>query len=228
MLVTKSGLYWGTVGGGKIEAHAINYAQGILSEEGKSHAREWNLQKDIGMSCGGEVTLFFDINQALIWNVAVFGAGHVSQEVCRVLTTWTCQVSVFDTRPDWLERLPISGNLEKKISANLGQEVAALPKGTFLLCLTQGHAADVPVLFEAFKKPQDFSFIGAIGSEVKAGKIKSELIAMGSPKEAVDKLVCPVGLPIGDNTPSEIAISIAAQLLAVRDHSSFKVERGLS
>src|SRR5262245_11101363 len=76
MLVTSEGLYWGTIGGGKIEAHSIKYAMSLLKSEGSSHAMQWNLQKDIGMSCGGEVTMFFDVNRPLSWNLAIFGAGH--------------------------------------------------------------------------------------------------------------------------------------------------------
>jgi xanthine dehydrogenase accessory factor len=228
ILVTNAGLHWGTVGGGKIEAHAIAYARNLLSSGEKSHAREWNLQTDIGMSCGGAVTLFFDVYFTSNLNLAVFGAGHVSQELCRVLSNWSGHISVFDDRADWLERLPASSNLQRKLSTDLGAEVASLPAGTFLLSLTKGHSADVPVLFEALKRAENFPFIGVIGSDVKAVRIKSELIKLGSTKENVEKLICPVGLPIGDNTPTEIAISIAAQLLAARDQNSFSIQKGIA
>ncbi len=227
MLVTTSGLYWGTVGGGKIEAHSIQYAQNLLSGQQDPHAQTWNLQKDIGMSCGGEVTMFFDISKSVGWHISVFGAGHVAQELCRVLATWSCHVSVFDPRAEWLERLPSSANIDKKLSAQMGSEVANLPSGSYLLSLTQGHGFDVPVLSAAFKRFTDFSFIGVIGSDVKAKKIKAELLALGANPDLLQKLVCPLGLPIGNNTPNEIAISICAQLLAVRDQSSFRIERGL-
>lgn len=227
MLVTCDGLFWGTVGGGKIEAHSIQYAQDLLSESKSAHSQTWNLQKDIGMSCGGEVTMFFDVNQSLKWRVAIFGAGHVAQELCRVLTTWSCQVSVFDTRAEWLERLPSSDNIDKKLCVNMSEEVAALPAGTFLLTITHGHDADLPILVAAFKRASDFSFIGVIGSTIKANKIKISLLEAGAAKEQVNKLVCPMGLPIGNSTPSEIAISIGAQLLAVRDAKNFSVAGGL-
>jgi xanthine dehydrogenase accessory factor len=150
----------------------------------------------------------------------------VAQELCRVLTTWSCHVSVFDNRAEWLERLPSSANLDRKLCANMADEVPGLPVGTLLLSLTQGHAVDVPVLLAAFKRAADFPLIGVIGSDVKALKIKKELLSHGADPEVVARLVCPLGLPIGDNTPAEIAISICAQLLAVRDKVSFKVESG--
>lgn len=227
MLVTASGLFWGTVGGGKIEAHSIRWAQEMLSQNKKSAAMTWNLQKDIGMSCGGEVSLFFDVNQMMNWNIAIFGAGHISQEVCRVLSTWCCQISVFDSRSEWLEKIYSSGNIDKKLTDDFAAEVTNLPVGTFLLSMTQGHASDVPVLHSAMQRPSgDLKFIGVIGSEVKARKIKSELVELGNTEEKVSQIVCPLGLPIGNNTPSEIAISIAAQLLAVRDLKDFQIKGG--
>jgi len=216
MIITSEGLFWGTVGGGKIEAHAIQYAQKLLQNLDDSAMQTWNLQKDIGMSCGGEVSLFFDGHYFSNWVVAIFGAGHVAQELCRVMQTWPCRIKIFDTRPEWLEKLPQAVNIEKKLSSNLAAEVASLPKNTYLLSLTQGHATDLPVLTEALNRHEDFAFLGVIGSHVKAGKIKMELRIAGVSDLAIERLVCPVGLPIGNNTPPEISISIAAQLISLR------------
>ncbi len=228
MLVTQDGRFWGTVGGGKIEAHCVRHAQGLLVERSTSQAQTWNLQSDIHMSCGGEVTLFFDVSAEHRWPIAIFGAGHVAQELCRVLSTWSCQMSVFDTRAEWLEKLPASPNLERYLCEDMSAKVPDLPSGGFLLCMTQGHASDVPILSTALKHPERFAMIGVIGSAVKAAKIKLELTKLGLPASAVAKLVSPIGLPIGDNTPSEIAVSVAAQLLAIRDRKSFSVEDGLT
>jgi xanthine dehydrogenase accessory factor len=216
MLVTKTGLHWGTVGGGKIEAHCIRYSQEILKNKTSAESKTWNLQTDIGMSCGGEVSLFFDPHLFSNWTVAIFGAGHVSQELCRLMQTWACQVLVFDTREEWINKLPSSSNIQKKVSTNPSIEVTSLPKGTFLLSMTQGHAFDVPVLAEAFKNHEHFAYIGVIGSKVKAQKIKKELQDLEISPGSIDRLVCPIGLDIGDNTPAEISISIAAQLISLK------------
>lgn len=226
MVVTSEGWHWGTIGGGKIEARAIEIAKTFLSEDQKSQARTFNLQKDIGMSCGGEVTVFFDVQNKLSWSVAIFGAGHVAQELLRVMTTWSCHIQVFDTRPEWLELLPTSHTIDKKCSRDLVSEVTNLPEDCFLFSITQGHAVDVPILAAALKREKPFRAVGVIGSEVKAKKIRAELLALGLSEERVRELICPLGLPLGANTPAEIAISIAAQLLALRDQVSFKVERG--
>jgi xanthine dehydrogenase accessory factor len=216
MIVSQSGLQWGTVGGGKIEAHCIRYAQDLLNAKSSAQSQTWNLQTDIGMSCGGEVTIFFDPTYFSGWTVAIFGAGHVAQELCRVMQTWSCQVKVYDTRSEWIEKLPNASNIEKKCVDNMALEVKDLPKGCFLLSMTQGHSSDVPVLFEALKNRNDLSFVGVIGSTVKSVKIKNELKALGIDSGTLDKLVCPIGLDFGNNTPPEISISIAAQLISLR------------
>ncbi len=216
MLVTNEGLNFGTVGGGKIEAHCIRFSQEILKTQRSVEMHTWNLQKDIGMSCGGEVTMLFEPQFFSQWNVAIFGAGHVSQELCRVMQTWACSVRVFDTRREWLERLPKSFNINAKHSENLASEVTNLPPGTFLLSMTQGHAFDVPVLTEALKRHENFAFVGVIGSRIKGDKIRKELREAGVSDIAIERVVCPVGMPFGDNTPPEISISIAAQLLSLR------------
>ncbi len=216
MLVTANGRHCGTVGGGKIEAHCIRFAQEHLNRKGQTELHTWNLQKDIGMSCGGEVTMLFEPQIFSQWTIAVFGAGHVAQELCRVMQTWACAVRVFDNRPEWLEKLPKSFNIQPKYSATIANEVPELPQGTFLLSMTQGHAFDVPVLKEALKDHEKFAFLGVIGSQIKGDKIRKELREAGISEKAIERLACPVGLPIGDNTPPEISISIAAQLISLR------------
>jgi len=225
MLVAAEGLIWGTVGGGKIEAHCIRHAQQLLSGLAGAESRTWNLQTEIGMTCGGEVSLFFDPVLFGTWHVSIFGAGHVSQELCRVLTTWTCHVSVFDTRQEWLDRLPRSSNIEPKLAVDLASEVHSLPKKAFVLSLTQGHAVDVPILREALLRIDELSLVGVIGSKQKAARIKKDLGTMGITSSTVARLACPLGIDIGNNTPPEIAISIASQLLALRDGVHVQVVR---
>ncbi len=224
MIVTAQGLYFGTVGGGKIEAHCIKLAQEFIKTGTGSQMHTFNLQKDIGMTCGGEVSLFFDTHFFTQWTIAIFGAGHVSQELCRILQTWSCQVKVFDTRQEWINKLGLSSNIEAKFATDLANEVKLLPNGTFLLSLTQGHSADVPVLEVALKLIERFRFIGVIGSDIKRQRIKSELADLGVAQKALDFLRCPVGLDIGDNTPPEIALSIAAQILMIKSEKEFFIK----
>jgi len=220
MLVTIDGLRYGTVGGGKIEGFCIKHAMEMLQSKSPSFLGTYNLQSDIGMTCGGEVSVFFDTQYFSTWSVAIFGAGHVSQELCRVMQTWSCQLQVFDNRKEWVDKLPDAFNIKKVHTENMASHVDGLPDGTYLMSLTQGHAADVPVLEEALKQHQRFSFLGVIGSKMKGEKIKGELRKLGVSEDAIQQLHCPIGLDFGDNTPPEIAISIAAQILSYKSKLS--------
>ena len=224
-IVGVDGLIEGTVGGGKVEAKAILFAQDILKKETlleseKVIQQKWNLQSDVGMSCGGEVEFLFEVSSGSNWRVVVFGAGHVAQAFIPLLLTMNCHVTCVDQRQEWLDRLPAEFSKLKKICredlASVANELAdELPKNTFYVSMTQGHAMDFPVLQKILSKVLP-PFVGVLGSPIKSKKIRKELLESGVPAERTQALHCPVGLPVGANEPSEIAISIAAQLLQVR------------
>lgn len=222
MLVTRAGHYAGTIGGGRVEAKALTLALSLLSAAGPDNARpyfvSWTLKGDVGMTCGGAVKLYFEPHPArgTAWPIAIFGAGHVAQALVPVLLPLSCSLAVFDTRAEWLEKLPRARHLRIEQPADLASAVDALPAGTFLLCMTQGHTTDRPVLHRALST-RDFPFIGAIGSAAKATILRRELLAEGLTPALVEKIHCPLGLDFGTNHPHEIALSIAAQLLTERD-----------
>jgi xanthine dehydrogenase accessory factor len=221
VIVTEAGLHRGTIGGGKIEARVIQEAQNLLKETQNHCYREWNLQTDIGMTCGGVVRIYFEVLRPNGWSIAVFGAGHVAQALIPLLTTLPCQIRCYDPRSEWIASLPQHPHLQAEVVAQPFEKVADLPLGSFLLSLTMGHAHDTPILAAALErqriKPDAFAFLGVIGSPAKAGVLKRELTQKGISEELLDQLHCPIGLPLGSNEPSEIAISITAQLLQERD-----------
>lgn len=220
MVVEDSGHPTGTVGGGKMEAAAIRLAREMLAGE-ESDAPvlrevEWNLQSDLGMSCGGAVRLLFEARYSMAWRVTIFGAGHVAQALVPVLIPLPVSLECVDPRADWLEKLPTAPNLRLIHLKQPEDHVQSLPPATFILAITQGHTTDLPIL-NAAMAAGSFGFLGCIGSKVKAAKLRAELLAAGHPPELVDTLHCPLGLEIGTNHPHEIALSIAAQLLTERD-----------
>jgi len=217
MIVAAAGREAGTVGGGKLEAAAIREAADLLAA-GRSCNRivEWDLKNDIGMTCGGVVTLLFEVRSPKVWTVAVFGAGHVSQALIPMLVPLPVLLEVRDSRPEWIGRLPVAPNLRATVSDDPAGAVAALPAGAFVLCITQGHQTDRPIL-EAALRRGDLGFVGAIGSRSKAAVLKRELREAGLGDDALAVLHCPLGLELGTNHPQEIAISISAQLLLERD-----------
>lgn len=227
-IVSSQGLLWGTVGGGRLEAEAIEHAKKILTRLTDSSPTEpfqpemvqpemiqYNLQKDFNMVCGGMAALFYECSHSKKWTIAVFGAGHVVQALVPLLTTFDAHVICVDPRKEWLDKLPERENLEKVEMAEPASYVAKLPSQTFYLCITQGHWTDLPVVKEILKR-KDAGFLGVIGSVQKASTLKKTLKEEGFSESELEAIHCPVGLPIGSNAPSEIAVSIAAQLLQKR------------
>jgi xanthine dehydrogenase accessory factor len=219
MLVTADGHFYGTVGGGRVEAKAINHALSMLKNEssGASHTDfvDWNLRKDVGMTCGGTVKLYFEASNHRLWQVVIFGAGHVTQSLVRLLATLPCRITCIDPRPDWLAKLPVSPNIETIVTDDPPDHVASLPDDAFVICMTRGHKSDLPVLVEIFKQARTFPYLGVIGSKSKAAVLRRELTEAGIAGEQ-QVFHCPLGLSIGTNHPGEIAVSIAAQLLEAR------------
>lgn len=110
--------------------------------------------------------------------------------------------------------------------ADLASAVDTLAPDTFVLCMTQGHRTDRPILHRALAT-RNFPFVGVIGSAAKAAVLRKELLADGLASERADGFHCPVGLAFGTNHPHEIALSIAAQLLTERDRLTGKApDRG--
>jgi xanthine dehydrogenase accessory factor len=217
-IVTSSGIEAGTVGGGKIEAAAIVHAQRLLSDESGTSCElvTWNLQTDIGMTCGGEVKLFFEIHNDIDWPIAVFGAGHIAQSLVPLLVQLHCRVTCLDTRAAWLAKLPDHPKLEKRCVDPLCDAVAEQPANTFFVLMTKGHATDLPVLTEILTT-RDAPYVGVIGSPQKASVLRRDLAAQNVTAEKIESFFCPMGVPLGNNTPAEISISIVAQLIQQRD-----------
>jgi xanthine dehydrogenase accessory factor len=224
MLVTdEQGLLFGTVGGGRVELKAIQHAQQMLarptadSRQPIAQLLEWNLKRDVGMTCGGSVKLFFETYNHSDWRIVVFGAGHVAGAVVECLRQLDCHVTCIDPRAEWLDRIPSRERLRKVRCDEPRSLVAELPKDAFVICMTMGHATDRPILEEIFRQGCEFPFLGVIGSRAKRAVLLKELGAAGIPAERAAGFRCPIGLELGTNQPGEIAISVVAQLIQERD-----------
>jgi xanthine dehydrogenase accessory factor len=241
MLVTAEGLVTGTVGGGRVEHKAIERAKSMLAESvgcqvsGVSNNPtpdtrhptpistpsvqlvEWNLKRDVGMTCGGTVKLFFESYNHCEWRIVVFGAGHVANAVIQCLGQLDCHVTCIDPRAEWLDKIADRARLRKIRCDEPRTTVAELPSDSFIICMTMGHATDRPILEEIFRQGRTFPFLGVIGSRAKRAVLEKELAAAGIPTEQAAAFHCPIGLDIGTNQPGEIAVSLVAQLIQERD-----------
>ncbi|HSP15172.1 MAG TPA: xanthine dehydrogenase accessory protein XdhC [Thermoanaerobaculia bacterium] len=218
MLVTSEGRYFGTTGGGRIEVRCLEEAKKLLADPSAPKTRyfQWSLEKDIGMTCGGIVRVYFEAFNVTRWNIVVFGAGHVAQSLVDLLLRLDCRITCIDPREEWLARLPESPKLRKVQTSNMAAEVAKAPDNAFVVLMTMGHSSDSPILVEILRTRQ-FPYLGVIGSNSKAKRLRQDIANAGLPEAAQSAFHCPIGLSIGSDAPQEIAISVAAQLLQERD-----------
>lgn len=219
MIVTDQGNVFGTVGGGAFEKKAIDTAIEYLNEK-KASVRfvQWNLQKDLGMACGGAAGLLFEMHfPENPWQIAVFGAGHVAQELIPLLLKLECTVTCIDSRSEWLEKLPATPRLKKVLVEEPANYVSELNPKTFVVVMTMGHKTDLPIATKALSLQHTFPYFGVIGSDSKALSLRSRLKEAGIEDKKIDLMICPLGEDFGKNVPAEIVISITAQLLRKRD-----------
>lgn len=218
-IFTAQGLTHGTVGGGTLERIAEKKARELLEDNGalRTHFQRYNLQKDLGMTCGGELALFFEVHRPeLDWNIVIFGAGHVAQTLCRFLVELDCRVVCVDTRAEWLERLPHSDKLTACRVDDYCEGIDRIVPGADVILMTMGHGSDLPILRAIEKRRPPIAHLGLIGSDAKSGIVRRQLAADGIPSGFIDAIICPLGDKLGDNTPGEIAVGIVSQLLRLR------------
>ncbi len=219
-IVGEEGLIFGTVGGGKIEAHVIKEAIKKLDSDKSIHVNSWNLQRDIGMTCGGEMSFSFEVQKSSPLKIAIFGAGHVAQALTRLLSFINCSVVCFDSRDEWLNKLDQKQNNLKRIlltEVSDLKELETLDESYFFISMTKGHSYDVPILTKVSELYPQCPYVGVIGSNTKGIRIKNELKSQGVPDHFIEKLRVPIGLPLGNNDPYEIGISVVSEILQVRD-----------
>jgi xanthine dehydrogenase accessory factor len=218
MIVTRDGLRLGTVGGGKVETKAIAEAQKMLSGEvaENTHFAHWNLAKDVGMTCGGVVKLYFESHNFRRWRIVIFGAGHVANALINLLIHFDCAITCIDPRQEWLEKLPQSPKLTAIQTDDMPSIVKTIPDDAYVILMSMGHTTDKPVLIEILRT-RTFPYLGVIGSDAKANILRREIAEAGLPAEAQRAFHCPIGIDIGTNHPYEIALSVIAQLIQTRD-----------
>ena len=147
--------------------------------------------------------------------VWLFGGGHVSQALAAVLAPLDFRVAVYDDRPEFTgeDRFPLA---VQRVAAPFGELREHVPLGPddYLVIMTRGHQADFEVLRETLRAP--VRYLGCIGSRRKLALCRDRLLAEGFTEAEYARLHAPIGLAIGAETPEEIAVSIAAELIAVR------------
>jgi xanthine dehydrogenase accessory protein XdhC len=238
MVVSADGV-WATVGGGNLEAVAVDRAR-VLLAEGRSEPEvlEFSLSdkapfQQAVQCCGGEVKLLLE-PLPVVPSVAIFGVGHVGLELARILARHDLELHLIDSRPDQLlpSRLSVlddavAGVHVHHVPVLPELVVGELPPGTHALVMTHDHAEDAALCDAALRNGQ-LATIGLIGSRAKWARFRGKLADDGNSIEAIDSITTPIGLSdLPGKEPAVIAVSVAAWLLQlfVAERNSAPVHR---
>ncbi|MFB3126593.1 MAG: XdhC family protein [Candidatus Acidiferrales bacterium] len=217
LLVRDDGSMVGTVGGGCVEADVWTAAQEVMREE-KPRKLTFNLNADprydAGLTCGGTLEIYVEplLPQPLCY---LFGAGHVNQHVSRIAAMAGFATIVVDDRDRFAnrERFPdasqVCADEWEKVFGQLDPN-----ESSYLVIATRGHKDDMRVLRWAVDTRA--RYVGLIGSKRKVFSIYKALEEEGIDRAKLERVHAPIGLEIGALSPEEIAVSIVAELIAVR------------
>ena len=217
MLVFADGRTVGTIGGGCYENDALGKAREAIAT-GTPALVKYDLNDDFaqesGLICGGQMEVYIDPiapSPALY----VIGAGHVGWNLARMAADVGFRIHVLDDREKFAnsERFPFAETIEVDDIAEWLHK-AELPSTAYVVVVTRGHTHD----FEAIRAlaARDLRYLGLIGSRAKVARIFDALEAEGMPVECLQRVHAPIGLDLGAITPAEIAVSILAELIAIR------------
>jgi xanthine dehydrogenase accessory factor len=218
MLVFGDGRIVGTVGGGCYEHDAIGKARQVLKTR-KATTVKYDLNDDFaeetGLVCGGQMEVFIEPIEASP-AVYIFGAGHVGYYLAKMAHEAGFGVHVIDDRAAFAnsERFPFAASV---VVDDIPQWLAQtqLPATAYAVIVTRGHRNDLDALRAL--APRELRYIGLIGSRAKVARLYDQLLAETTLDPALlERIHAPIGLDLGAVTPQEIAVSITAELIAVR------------
>ena len=218
MLVRADGSFAGSVGGGCLEAEVLEAALASLRDE-RSRVLSFALNErdypDSGLLCGGTLEIF--VEPIVEPRLVLFGGGHVSAAIARVARPAGFHVTVCDDRPDFAEpgRHPDASATRCAPFEQLARELAPA-EGQYLLAVTRGHDQDGEVLRALHAAGARPRYLGMIGSKAKRVQVVRKLLAAGVDEAFLAQVRSPMGLPIGARTHEEIAVSVVAELIAIR------------
>ena len=218
MLVFGDGRIVGTVGGGCYEHDAIGRARQVLASR-KAVTVKYDLNDDFaeetGLVCGGQMEVFIEPIEASP-AVYIFGAGHVGYYLAKMAHEAGFGVHVIDDRAAFAntERFPFAASVVvDDIPGWL--ERTTIPATAYAVIVTRGHRNDLDALRAL--APRDLRYIGLIGSRAKVARLYEQLLSETNVDPArLERIHAPIGLDLGAVTPQEIAVSITAELIAVR------------
>ena len=223
-MVVAADATWGSIGGGNLEATAVDRARAMLTEaRGIPEQFELSLNDKAPVEhgqqcCGGEVQVLLE-PLSVVPSVAIFGVGHVGLELARILARHDVELHLVDSRSDQLgkDRLGVLDDAVARVHIHhapvpelvLGQ----VPPGTHVLIMTHDHAEDA-ALCDGALRCEHLGSVGLIGSSAKWSRFRKTLAAEGHSDSDLARIQTPIGLlEVTGKEPATIAVSVAADLV---------------
>ena len=214
MIVYSDGTIEGTVGGGGVEKRIIQDALDLIKSQ-TPQLKEYNLQTDLGMTCGGAVSIYIE-PLSKPSRLYIFGAGHIGKVLARYAPDMDFETYLIDWRNDIFENP--EGLRYKQICKPYLEAIEEIDfdPESYCVIVTPNHEFDEEVLAAVGKK--EIAYVGLIGSKRKIETlIKLFLQESRLTQTELDRVDMPIGIKFNAITPAEIAISILAKLIDVKN-----------
>jgi xanthine dehydrogenase accessory factor len=214
MVVFDDGGISGTIGGGDLEKKVIKDALDVIKNR-KPGIFKHDLLNQHGMCCGGIVEIYIEpvMNKKKLF---IFGSGHTGHALAKYAVNFEFDVYIIDDRKEYLDEVNIEGVNKMKLEHNTALQSLPFDDDVFIVIVTYSHQIDRDILAYCMKKP--FAYLGMIGSKRKIEVTKKMFIEskIGA-EEDLKKIHMPIGIDIAAETPDEIAISILAEMIKVKN-----------
>jgi xanthine dehydrogenase accessory factor len=216
MLVYRSGGIFGTIGGGRVEKRVIEDALTVM-EANRPVMVHYDLLKQLGMSCGGSLDIYMEpvMKKRKLY---ILGAGHTGVALSHLAARFDFDITIVDDRREYIESFTQDG--VRKVHGQLPEVLDSLEfdANTFITIMTYTHSIDRELLAYCLRRPH--AYLGMMGSRRKVELTRKMFIEEGiATAEQLDQVDMPMGIEIAADGPDEIAVSIIARLILVKNQS---------
>jgi xanthine dehydrogenase accessory factor len=216
MLVSADGTTSGSFAGPNTDGRVAQEALQAI-REGHSFLTHIHLDADQGEavgSCGATLEVFFEVLRPEP-RLIIAGAGYVAQALARLATALDFRIVVVDDRRDLADPL-VFGDKVQMTFGDIPQTIRELEpdESSWIVIVTRGHHLDKDALKAAIES--NAAYVGMIGSPSKVKRIFKDLLKEGVSRDRLEQVYAPIGLDLGAETPDEIALSIAAEMVMIR------------
>ena len=199
----------GTLGDPRLDARAAELAREALAGPGRVSAHEVETE-------AGVCAIYVEPHRPPP-ELVIVGAGHIARPLCTVGALLSFRVTVLDDRPEFAtrERFPEAAEVRRADFSDPFQGVTIGPQ-TYLMLVTRGHKYDYEALIDVLRRPVQPAYVGMVGSRRRTRAALEQVVRDGIDPARIAAVRAPIGLDVHAETPGEIAVSIAAELVQVR------------